>query len=307
MNKGFLFLISLTLIIVFACNESEIKKSDVSISEEIEDSIAMEDTVQAPDTIIPIEGIRRVFYDLVSPVELTEFVMFSKSTFNHNILNSTNNVTKYSTNIKHALNMGVYGTDLIYCRMFNQKQDAIKYLAVIKSFTEELGIPKDEISKTLGSAENYIDKRDSLFGLIKDAFTDADKYLNSNDRANVAALIYFGTWVEALHIATNIYQDPDADKKAIGLHIAQQKFALNNILKLLSRDFESPDISHYTVLVKRLKRIYDGIDIVIDDKKSQIDTFNKTIIINADKTVVTPEQVEEISVAVRRIRGDIIG
>ena len=263
--------------------------------------------MEAPDTLVPVGGIKRVFYDLASPVELTEFILYSKSTFNPNILNSTINTTKYSTNIKQALNMGVYGTDLIYCRMYNQKQDAIKYLSVIKTFTQELGIPKSDISNTLGSAENFIEKKDSLYILIRKAYSDADKYLNKNDRDNIASLIYFGAWTESLYIATNMYKEPEVDKKVIGLHIAQQKFAINNLLKLLSNTLESPDITHYAILVKKLKKIYDGIDIVIDKKKSKIDTLTKTIIINEDKTVVTPEQIEEITIAVRRIRADITG
>lgn len=307
MNKFFTFLFSIITLAFVACNDSNNKTSEEVNIDTIQESVEFSDSLEAPDTLIPVDGIKRVFYDLASPVELTEFILYSKSTFNPNILNSTTNTTKYSTNIKQALNMGVYGTDLIYCRMYNQKQDAIKYLSVIKTFTQELGIPKSDISSTLGSAENFIEKKDSLYILIRKAYSDADKYLNTNDRDNIASLIYFGAWTESLYIATNMYKEPEVDKKVIGLHIAQQKFAINNLLKLLSNTLESPDITHYAILVKKLKKIYDGIDIVIDRKKSKIDTLTKTIIINEDKTVVTPEQIEEITIAVRRMRADITG
>lgn len=286
---------------VFSCSEDQTKSSVVNGNEE---KINDNSVVKKPVTV---DGLRKIFYDLTTPVELTEFVKYSNTSYNSDLINSINNKGKYTTNLKHALNLGVYGTDLIYTRMYDQRQEAILYLAVIQQFTEELGIPKTEISNTLNRVEESMEHKDSIFGLIKKAYTDADKYLNESDRNNTAALIYFGAWTEALYIATHLYNENGANKEVIGLHIAQQKLSLNSLLELLSNTYDVPDVHHYMVLIKRLKKIYDSVEIVVDRQSTEIDTINKTIVIDKDKTKVTPEQVEEISKAVRRIRADIIG
>lgn len=300
MKRNLLYVFSGICLLIISCSENPQKKDTQLVIEN------KEVEVNATEKPVTIDGLKKIFYDLTTPVELTEFVKFSNTSYNADLVNSTNNKGKYTTNLKHALNLGVYGTDLIYSRMYDQRQEAILYLSIIQQFTEELGIPKTEISNTLNRVEESMEKKDSIFSLIRKAYADADKYLNESDRNSTAALIYFGAWTEALNIATHLYNEEGANREVIGLHIAQQKFSLNSLLELLSNTYDVPDIHHYMVLVKRLKKIYDEIEIVVDSKSAKIDTVEKVIVIDEDNTKITPEQVEEISKAIRRIRADII-
>lgn len=300
---GFLFSL-IAVFVFFSCNNTPVDNSD---SVDVEQVVAEE--AEMPVTIEAEEGdtLKKVFYDLTSPVELTEFVRFSNTSFDKEILNSTENIQRYNINLKLALNMGVYGTDMIYCRMFEMKQDAMNYLASIKKLTREIGIPDEQISGTLGKADRYMDNKDSIFTIIQEAYLNADGYLKESDRNSTAALIYFGGWAEALNLAVQLYYKEGSDKEKISSHIAEQKFALNNIHVLLNNTYDSEDIHHYLVMVSQLKKVYDDITIIAEDSGSaKVDTLAKTIIVDTGKNQITEEQIEKISKIINRIRKDIV-
>ncbi|MBI4647526.1 MAG: hypothetical protein HY738_13290 [Bacteroidia bacterium] len=252
------------------------------------------------------DSIKTIFYDLTTPVELTQFIKYSNTIFDPDILNSIDNRTRYNVTMKMALNLGVYGTDLIYCRMYNQKQWTVKYLASIRQISKEIGIPEEKISNTLGKAEQYMENKDSLLNIIQDAYLTADDYLKENDRNSIAALIYFGAWTEAVYIAVNLYQKNNSNKEHLSMYIAEQKFSLNNLHKLLKNSYDNDEIYHYILMVNRLKKVFDDIQIYVSDTTANIDTLKKVITVGKTEVKITPEQIIEIIKAIRRIRNDII-
>ena len=55
--------------------------------------------------------------------------------YNIDVLNPYDAYSKYTTNKKTALNIGVYGADLSYARMFDQIQPSVNYLSAIKKLS----------------------------------------------------------------------------------------------------------------------------------------------------------------------------
>ncbi|PLX04883.1 MAG: hypothetical protein C0594_08600 [Marinilabiliales bacterium] len=300
---GVILFCALFAFIFVSCSEKQNENIEVA-SNDVSNIDASH--IETDNVLNEQDTMTQVFYDLTSPVQLTNFVRYSNTAFKPELLNETGNKSRYTSNVKLALNMGVFGTDMIYSRLFNEKQAAINYLATIKNLTRDLGIPEEEVSKTLGKADQFMDSQDSIFNLIQDAYLHADDYLKDNDRKSTAALIYFGGWVEALHIAINLYYEQNSDKNKIAEHIAQQKFSLNNILVLLQNSYDNPDIHHYIVMVKQLKKIYADIDIVVGGVSTEIDTVNKVIKLDGSTAVISENQIVEIKKAIHRIRQDIV-
>ncbi|MBU0763492.1 MAG: hypothetical protein KJ607_01515 [Bacteroidetes bacterium] len=298
-------LLTFCILMTSGCDNGKTHDQDIDdLSVDEPDEIVLEDDVLSEP--IKDDSIKTIFYDLATPVELTDFVRFSKTAFDPDLLNPVENKNRYTINMKQALNLGVYGTDMVYCRLFSQKQESINYLSAIRTVSQEIGIPEDQISETLGKADKYMENKDSLFSVIQEAYLRSNEYLKESERNSTAALVYFGAWTEALHIAINLYKKEDAAREKIAMHIAEQKFALNNLLVLLRNTYDNPDVHQYIVLVKKLKKVYDGIDIFSENEQPEINTVKKVIIIDESKTKITSAQIEEITKLIRRMRQDII-
>ncbi|MCF8277780.1 MAG: hypothetical protein K9J17_13685 [Flavobacteriales bacterium] len=245
-------------------------------------------------------------FSIPSPIQTAMLIEKSGSDYNKGFLNDAKKVTTYATNYQKALNLGVYGADVGYVTIYDQSQDAIKYLGVINKLSDELGITGAFDENTIKRFENNFGKRDSMLNLVAVAYRNSDAFLKDNDRMNVGALVLAGGWIETLYFSTQIAVK-DKNKDVIN-RIGEQKYTLNNIVKMLTPYYNQPE---YDVLVDDLIELaydFDAIDIQYSYEKPVVDIANKTTKINSKTTVViTPEHLQGIADRVKMIRNKIVG
>lgn len=245
-------------------------------------------------------------FSIPSPIQTAILIEKSGSDYNKQFLNDAKRVTTYATNYQKAVNLGVYGADVGYVTIYDQSQDALKYLGVINKLTDELGITGAFDESTIKRFENNFGKRDSMLNLVAVAYRNADAFLKDNDRLNVGALVLAGGWIETLYFSTQIAVK-DGNQDVIN-RIGEQKYTLNNIVKMLTPYYNQPE---YDALVDDLIELaydFDAIDIQYSYEKPQVDIANKTTKINSKTTVViTPEHLKGIADKVEMIRNKIVG
>ena len=194
-------ILTLCLVFLFSCYDID-QKVDESQYNEIE---ITENSSYKNDEYIKEAKI--IFYQMRSPVEMAKLFQRTNPPFNPKILNPVDNHYKYCiNNLKSALNLGVYGVDLSYIRMFDQPQSSDNYLSAIQKLSQSLGIPQNKVSFTIKRIEKNITDKDSLFQIVSDDFAAADIYLRDNERETSATLITLGGWVEAIYIALKILE-----------------------------------------------------------------------------------------------------
>ncbi|OFY93066.1 MAG: hypothetical protein A2309_10365 [Bacteroidetes bacterium RIFOXYB2_FULL_35_7] len=250
--------------------------------------------------------VKVIFYNIPSPVEMTNILQRSGVAYNPDLLNSIKKSDKYLSSSQIALNLGVYGADLSYVRMFDQIQESVSYLAVIRKFTEKLGIPSDKGQLTVGRLEENVNNRDSLLSIISETYANADVYLKENNRGSTASLIILGGWVEALHIACSLV-DPKNPSKEIMLRVTEQKFSLKNMIELLTNYKDDETITAFLPKLEELKNIYDKTSITATD--AQASTNNKTKVTTIDSkpdVQITLEHIAEINSHISKIREEIV-
>ncbi len=98
-----------------------------------------------------VEDEKSIFYGLYSPFEVSQIFERIGAVYTPQILNPVRKSSQYSSSSKIALNLGVYGVDLSYIKMFNQPQDALNYMLVINKLARELGIPEEILIISLES------------------------------------------------------------------------------------------------------------------------------------------------------------
>src|SRR6056297_1983651 len=86
------------------------------------------------------EDVSEVVYPLPSNFEITETLNEIGASFIISLTNDIENVNKYVTEEKQALNLGIYSADLSYATTYNMKQYTMSYMDVSKKLVKELGI-----------------------------------------------------------------------------------------------------------------------------------------------------------------------
>lgn len=252
------------------------------------------------------KDVKKIFYNVPSPVEMTGIVQRAGASYNGAILNKIRNVEKYNTNSTMALNLGVYGADLSYTRLFDQIQESVNYLAAIRKLSDGLGIPQEQGKFAISRIEKNIEIRDSLLKIITEVYGAADMFLKENNRGSTANLIILGGWTEALYIATNLIDESEKNNEVLE-RIAEQKYSLKNLIELLSTYKTDAVIAQYLPMLNELDEIFNSIESTHSKTEVKTDSVNgKTTLDNKSKMNITSEDIVKIKTTVSKIREKII-
>src|SRR5690606_32774988 len=138
-------------------------------------------------------------FSIPSPIQTASLIKNLGTNYNKEMLNIPSNVTKYSTNFKKALNLGLYGADLGYVTLYEQTQDAISFLTAIKSIGDDLGVSSAFDMELVQRFEKNIGHQDSILALVSDAYKSSDRYLKNSQQNDIGGLILAGGWIESLY------------------------------------------------------------------------------------------------------------
>lgn len=264
---------------------------------------ADEDTLS--EEIETVVKAKSIFYSMYLPSEMYKVFEKAGALYSPDILNPVENVNLYETSTKAALNLGIYGVDLSYNRMFGQNQKTLLYFTVIHKLAQQLGIPDNMFTSALRKIEKNITNRDSLTVYATQVYSSANKFLNENDRESTAALIIAGGWVESLYVASKIADD-NVDNSEIIERIAFQKYSLKSLIGLLSNYQAEPAVTNYCLMFKSLNRAFDKIEIYYQTNDMSIDTINKLITANKVNIDLPEKNIKEIKAMINQIRNEIV-
>ena len=141
-------------IIIFSLVLANCKSDKTSVIEDkIEDEIVDQEEIVQDDYVAKSKFI---FYNMYSPIEMSAIFQDAGAIYSPEILNPISVAENYTTSLKIAMNLGLYGVDLSYARMFDQMQVSIEYLAAIQKMAQRLGIPSDFVSFTAAKVEKHL-------------------------------------------------------------------------------------------------------------------------------------------------------
>lgn len=244
-------------------------------------------------------------FSIPSPIQTAYFIKEVGAEFRTSVLNSPSKVSTYTTTMKKALNLGIYGADMGYVTIYDQSQESISFMAVSKRLSAELGMG-DVFDKDLVQRfEANLGNQDSLLALVSDAFKSADGYLKENKQDDISVMILVGGWIETLHFACKLYEPGKAIE--IKNRIGEQKITLDNITNMLLPFEDDPEVKPILESLSKLQTIYEGITYNYIYKEPITDAENKVTRIMSESTIeMTEEQLKEISTTINEIRNSVI-
>ncbi len=298
--------LTLTLIItsciLFSCNSnsSKTKKEEQKILESASniDSKMMEDFNKS----------KLIFYSLPSPLETAMLIKRSGARYDEDLLNPLKNITSYNTNLKMALNLGIYSADLSYTSLFDQTQSSVQYMAACKKMAEGLNILETIDESTIKKLEDNMNNRDAVMEIISESFMKSNAYLKENDRQIVSVMMLVGGWIEGLYLATSLTNGSMENNKRLIDRIIYQKLSLITVLNLLESYSDNDDVAYVQAKMFELKNLFDQIKIVNKSNVvAETDADNMITTIKAEsETYMSPETFEMLLKKVAEIRNDFI-
>ncbi len=235
-NKIFGFgtkiLVFLLIVFIASCGTNKNKQSEES-AKEFEASKGQVE-----------KKVEKALHDIPPPSEIPYIIHNTGADFNPNIVNDLKKYESYMISPeKAAFNLGIYATDIGYLTSYGKTQEALNYMDVCLKLSETVGAQDAIDMKVLERFEKNMSNTDSLSAIVNEVIANSDKYLNDNDRSNIAALVVSGNYIEALYIATQIIATypkdilPDDQRMTILAPmirlLADQKNTLKDMIDLL--------------------------------------------------------------------------
>ncbi|HRJ30335.1 MAG TPA: hypothetical protein PLV21_02995 [Cyclobacteriaceae bacterium] len=250
-----------------------------------------------------------ILQQIPSPLEISVLLKESGKKYNSTMLNSADNLPKYNSNYKKALNLGIYGTDLGYTNIYEQNQDGVKYISSIKSLADGLNIGQFFDIETIGRLATNSKNLDSLLLITTQNFNSINHYLQTQGRANLSVLLLTGGWIEAVHITCNVAAS-DPTNKELQEKIGEQKVILENIMLLLSF-YKDSDQNMASLLtdMSELKAAFDKVNITYTYKESTFEVVDGVMVIKDNSTTtidITPDDINSIRSIIGSVRNKII-
>jgi hypothetical protein len=240
-----------------------------------------------------------------SPIQTADLISKSKAPFNSDLLNKTENASKYSNNFKKALNMGVYGADLGYLAVYKMTDKTTAYLKTVRGLANDIGLGtafNDELANKISES---LSDESKLLSLVSEAYKTADDYLKENKKDDIASLVIVGGWLESLHFACGAAEA--TSNKDVIERIADQKSVLTTILAMLKQYRDNEEYDDLAIELEDLNALFDNISSTYEFVEPVTNESEKVTKISCKHNVtITPEQVKEISALVKSIRNEII-
>ncbi len=304
MKKIFLaLLVFAAFSMMYSCSSSD-NEGEGSVDDlEIPDSLLVNDSVPQ----LSEESIESLVQNLSSPIEMASLIKESGSKFSPELLASTNGIDKYSTSVKRALALGIYGADLGYLNMYNQSRFIVDYLTAIKTLAEGIKVDQFFDFKSLKELATSGENLDSLMYLSVSSFNKIDKYLREHHRTNISVLIITGVWIEGMYFATQI--NDEARNKKVADRIAEQKNVLANLLLILKQYKGDKDFEDLVANLEKLKEAYEPIEITYElGEPEMVEKDGMLVVVQNEKAVINASEkdLENIKKIVEDIRYNIL-
>ena len=270
-------------------------------------------SLEIPDSVLNmgIEISEEVMQDIVqnisSPVEMAAMIKELGVPYSNRYISPTDRVGNLTTSYQQALNLGIYAADLGYLNMNNKTSDVIDYLTAIKTLSDAIKVGQFFDFTTLKRLATNSKNLDSLMYISVHSFNEMDKYLHSNNRTNLSALIVTGVWIEGLYLGTQVYEI--SPNQQLAERIGEQKLTLDQLVLILDKYQQDKQYANLLVELGKIKDLFQAVNIRIEiGEPEMVEENGMLIIVQHDKSIVeiSPELLKSIIETTEQVRNRLI-
>ena len=272
------------------------EKEKIALETNSEDTVLLDMPELNPD----------MAYSVPTPNELFAVIKETGVLYDGTILNSTENIEKYSSKKIQALNFGVYFTDLAFASSFSENASILSYFGTIKILSDDLGISNALdaaiYEKVEANLEN--DDADSLLFLSNETYFKAYSYLEENERGSTLALIVLGGWIESLYIMTNLGEYEEGGN--LVARIGEQKLTVENLMGFMMKYQDDSNVAEVMEELADIEELFWSFEEEEGDDVTTEQEGDVYVLSGGSTIMVSSEQYEELKGLVAALRNDII-
>lgn len=293
----------LTLLAGVGCKEKKEKQKEQEIKTELKQQ-ARKDTRKKNVALFKIDD--KVF-SVPSPFQVSYLVKKMNIEYTPEYLNSTNHLSRYQTDFKKAVNLGIYGANLGYLNIYEQYPKAARYVAAVKELANQLGITNSFDKETIDRIERNSTNKDSLIHIVSRIYRDADAYLMNNKQKDIAIFVLAGGWIESLYfLSQTAVKTP---KKEVINRIAEQKYPLDNLLNLLRPYYQerTEAVDEFILALTGLSSVFGNINIKYEYKEPKVYPNKKLTVVKSESMAqISDKQLQKIATKTKKIRKKLV-
>jgi len=268
---------------------------------------------EIPDSVLNegVEISEEVMQDIVqnisSPVEMAAMIKDLGVPYSNKYISTTDRVGNLTTSFQQSLNLGIYAADLGYLNMYNKTSAVVDYLTAIKTLSDAIKVGQFFDFTTLKRLATNSKNLDSLMYISVHSFNQMDKYLHSNNRTNLSALMVTGVWIEGLFLGTQVYKA--TPNQELAERIGEQKLTLDQLMLILDKYQRD---KQYTALLEELQQLKELFrSVVIYTKKGEpqmVEVDGMLTIVGGDESIVemSPDLLNNIINTTEQVRNKLI-
>jgi hypothetical protein len=244
-------------------------------------------------------------FNIPSPVETALLIHKLGLAYQKDVPLPTDKAASFATKTSRSLALGMYGADMAYVTVHNDGQRALSTLQAIEQLGSALDLTNAFDKALIDRYKKNLSSEDSLLRLSGAAYRAADRYLKTNERDDVSALVLAGGWVESMYLTLS---DPSSGKEeGVANRVGEQKRTLNDLIALIEQADKEKACSSLIAGLKDLQTAFAAIQVTYQYEPAVTDAANKITHINSTSTVtITPEQLKAISDKVSSLRSTIL-
>ncbi len=253
-----------------------------------------------------VERATRVFYAMPSHLELSTMIKSTGGEFQKDLMHDPQKANTYQSTMKRALALGVYGADLSYSAVYEQQNEALKYLAATKRIGESIGIQEAFSANFIERANANLDNRDSMLAIMTEMYWESNSQLEEESREHISLLVMAGGWIEGLYLACKLTQD--VTTVDITDRIAEQKFAADQLTEMFDVYSEDDYMTEESYeMFKPLLAKFGELNVEISNSSISKDESSGVHTIGGETKVELPaETLEEIKKETFALRQKLI-
>ena len=142
--------------------------------------------------------------------------------------------SNFNTQFQKSIATGIYTSDLAYCVINDQPQEAVEYMKAVLDMSSKLGIEAiEDVQGTIKTFEDAIGDRTKTLDVLENTQKQTDAYVLDNDMQPLAVVIFSGAWLEGVYLA--IETNDEWRKKELSNKMIDQMYILENLLRSLSK------------------------------------------------------------------------
>lgn len=243
-KKIFRLLIVVSFLLTYSCRQDE-KTDDVLVEDENTIRAVEETKINAQNLFSSLPD-RKVVLTLIQDNQLV---------YNPDLLNDPGAVNKYTIEFFKAVNLGIYGTDLIVASSFEQLQESMTFLKCVNMLSVSLGVNNVFDQKLFDRVQTQEGNKDSVLQIVTNAFKKVDEILKYNNRPATSAFTLSGCWIEGLYVSCHMSESVNSEN--IIKSILKEKESLKNLIVMLESSNLNDDSKF---IIDDLRTIYRAFE-----------------------------------------------